>query len=110
MASLSVALLAAVYIILGFAYRPDIVRPEKQPAAPFYLLFLLMALTWLLSGAAFFLDRLRLPVFTSVLLLSVLTGLGGTDHQFKVTHCAPLNPLPPDAVVNAWASHYRERD
>jgi Patatin-like phospholipase len=109
MASLSVALLAVVYIILGFAYRPDIVRPEKQPAALFYLLFLLIALTWLLSGAAFFLDRLRLPVFTSVLLFSVLTGLGGTDHQFKVTRHAPLNPLPPDAVVNAWATHYREQ-
>jgi hypothetical protein len=107
MACLSLALLGVVYVVLGFAYRPDLVRPEKEPAALFYLLFLLMALTWLLSGAAFFLDRLRLPVFTSVLLFSVLTGLGGTDHQFKVTRQRTGNRLPPDAVVNAWANHYK---
>lgn len=110
MASLSLALLGVVYVVLGFAYRPDLVRPEKEPAALFYLLFLLMALTWLLSGAAFFLDRLRLPVFTSVLLFSVLTGLGGTDHQFKVTHQEAVNRLPPNAVVNAWANYYKRQN
>jgi hypothetical protein len=109
MAYLSVGLLSLVYLVLGLAYRPDQVRPEKEPAALFYLVFLLMALTWLLSGAAFFLDRLRLPVFSSVLLFSVLTGLGGTDHQFKVMEHASLNLLPPDAVVDAWADLYQRK-
>ena len=106
MATIAVAILGAVYVTLGLSYRPDIVRPEKLPAALFYLVFLLMVFTWVLSGIAFFLDRLRLPVFSTILLFSVLTGMGGTDHQFEVSRHPAMTPLPPDTVVDAWAEHY----
>jgi hypothetical protein len=107
MAGVAVTLLGLIYVALAFSYRPDVVRPEKEPAAIFYLLFLLTLLTWLLAGAAFFLDRLRLPVFSSLLLLSILTGLGGTDHEFEVVNHPTGTTLSPDVVVKAWENRYR---
>src|SRR5438477_1062385 len=101
----------AVYVALGFALRPDHVLPEHEPAALFFALFLIMLLTWFFTGAAFFLDAARIPVLSTVLILSVLSGtLARTDHQFKVTGAAPsenaassiVPSLTPADVVRAW--------
>ncbi|MGA9720290.1 MAG: hypothetical protein WBQ79_18575 [Acidobacteriaceae bacterium] len=76
---------------------------EHQPAALFYLLFLLGLFTWFGSGAAFVLDVVRVPVITSSLAVSLLFGLLGTDHIFKVNggdgHAAPRSP---GEVIRAW--------
>lgn len=76
---------------------------EHQPAAMFYLLFLLGIITWFCSGAAFLLDIVRVPVLTTTLVVSLLFGLLGTDHIYKVYggggHAAPPEPK---AVVEAW--------
>ncbi len=76
---------------------------EQQPAALFYLLFLLGLFTWFCSGAAFILDIVRVPVLTSILAISLVFGLMGTDHYYEVYrgdgHAAP--PSPSD-VVHAW--------
>lgn len=101
----------AVYVALGFALRPDHVLPEHEPAALFFALFLIMLVTWFFTGAAFFLDAARIPVLSTVLILSVLSGtLARTDHQFKVTGAAPsenaassiVPSLTPADVVRAW--------
>lgn len=76
---------------------------EHQPAALFYLLFLLGIVTWFGSGAAFLLDIVRVPVLTTSLAVSLLFGMLGTDHIYKVYsgdgHRAPLTPA---AAVQAW--------
>ncbi len=76
---------------------------EQQPAALFYLLFLLGLFTWFCSGAAFILDVVRVPVLTSSLAISLVFGLLGTDHYYEVyrgnRHAAPLSPAE---VVHAW--------
>ena len=108
LAASAVGFLFVAYVVLGIVYLPQAVRPEKQPAALFYLIFLLTVFTWLLSGTAFFLDKLRLPVFTSLLALSLFSGIQGTDHEFAVENSAKVTPLPPGVVVNAWARKYKK--
>jgi hypothetical protein len=76
---------------------------EQQPAALFYLLFLLGLFTWFCSGAAFILDIVRVPVLTGSLAISLVFGLLGTDHIYQVyrgnDHAAPPSPTE---VVQAW--------
>ena len=67
MATIGLTLFLLVYGLLGVVFSPAWRNPDIQPAAMFFLLVLLTVLTWLLSGAAFFLDRTRLPVFATSL-------------------------------------------
>jgi hypothetical protein len=103
-AGTSLGVLLVVYVAIGFIYRPSAVSPESQPAALFYLLFLTTILTWMFSGLSFLLDALRLPVLTTVLAFSLLTGAFRTDHQFKLVHSGkqPTSTLSPAAVVDHW--------
>lgn len=105
-AATTLFVLLLVYVAIGFVYRPSAVRPESQPAALFYLLFLITILTWMFSGLSFFLDKIRLPVLTTVLVLSLLTGALRTDHQFKIAHLRglPAENYSPTEVVNHWKS------
>jgi hypothetical protein len=76
---------------------------EHQPAAMFYILFLLGIVTWFCSGAAFILDIVRVPVLTTTLAVSLLFGLLGTDHIFKVYGGGGHAPPPtPSAALGAW--------
>jgi hypothetical protein len=76
---------------------------EQQPAALFYLLLLLGLFTWFCSGLAFLLDIVRVPVLTTSLAISLVFGLLGTDHIYKVYradgHAAPRSPAE---VIHAW--------
>jgi hypothetical protein len=76
---------------------------EQQPAALFYLLFLLGLLTWFCSGVAFIIDSVRVPVLTTSLAISLVFGLMGTDHIYKVYrgdgHAAPPSPAE---VIHTW--------
>src|SRR5262249_53953496 len=58
----------------------------------------------LLSGAAFFIDRTRLPIFTTLLAVLLLTGAVGTDHKYAVetSKVADVGPLSPAKVIKAW--------
>lgn len=72
------------------------------PAAIFYLFSLLTIFVLLFSGVAFLLDKIRLPVFSTVLALSFLLGIAGTDHLFAVKPTtASLPPSAADAF-HAW--------
>jgi len=108
MAAIAVLLLLALYGILGVVFSPAWSSPEQQPAALFFVLVLLVLLTWLFAGAAFFLDRTRLPAFSTLLVFSILAGLAGTDHKFTVKENGSEHaPLGPRNVVEAWAKHGR---
>jgi Patatin-like phospholipase len=104
MAGVALLVFGVVYLGIGIAFWPAWVSPEHQPAAMFFLLLLLTVFTWLLSGAAFFLDRTRLPVFTTLLVVSLLTGFVRTDHQYNVEEKGrrKVEVLPPTEVVHYW--------
>ena len=85
MAAIALAIFFSVYVFLGIFFSPAGGDPDREPAALFFVLVLLAVLTWLFSGAAFFLDRTRLPVFSTLLAVSLLTGVLGTDHKFAVS-------------------------
>ena len=106
LAMITVAILLVIYAV-GFVYSPSYSLSQYSPAAMFYLLFLLIFLTWLFSGIAFFLDAVRVPVLTTMLVASMIAGsIQGTDHQFTVRK--PVDPgagtIPPTPaeVVDAW--------
>jgi hypothetical protein len=103
MATIALAVFLLVYGFLGVVFSPAWRNPDLQPAAMLFLLVVLTVLTWLFSGAAFFLDRTRLPVFATLLAVSLLTGTLRTDHQF-VVHQKDTSeiPLSPADVVNTW--------
>jgi hypothetical protein len=103
MASIALLLFLFLYGLVGTVFSPAWSKPEYQPAALFFLLLLLTVLTWLFSGAAFFLDRTRLPVFTALLALSLLTGVIRTDHKFVVSEKKSVeSKLGPSDVIETW--------
>jgi len=112
MAMVALAVFAALYVALGWFFRPSQSTPEYQPAALFFLLFILTAFTWLFSGVAFFLDRIRLPVLTTLLVVSLLTGFVGTDHEFVVVDKTTGNAssLSPSDVIHSWESGPRRKN
>lgn len=83
---------------------------EHGPAAMVYILFLLCLLTWLFGGLAFFFDRLRLPVLTTIIAASVFSASsGGTDHVFELTKPRmPVALLNPTDVIHSWVDHRKD--
>jgi hypothetical protein len=75
-------------------------------AALGYVLILVIALGWLLTGAAFYLDRWRVPVVIGLAAYSfVLFSVKSTDHYFGFVenrNGRPLEPLSPEAVLDGW--------
>jgi len=103
MAAIALAVFLMLYAFLGVLFSPAWWNPDREPAALFFLLVLLTVLTWLLSGAAFFLDPTRLPVFTTLLAVSLLAGVFGTDHKFKVSETnAGESKISPSVVIDKW--------
>jgi hypothetical protein len=104
MAATSLLVFLLVYGAMGVVLSPAWMSPERQPSALFFLLFLLTVFTWIFSGAAFFLDRLRLPVLTTLLAVSVVTGLVHTDHEFDVRDSQTPAPasLRAQDVIHDW--------
>ncbi|WP_348263923.1 hypothetical protein P8935_05155 [Telmatobacter sp. DSM 110680] len=101
LAMTAVAVLLVIYLVAGIAFSPS--SGLNPPAAVFFLLFLLTLLTWAFSGIAFFLDVLRVPVLTSILVLSLLTGFVATDHTFKGDSISPVDiPPSPKEIVQKW--------
>ncbi len=86
-----------------------------QPAAPRvipvigYVVILLVVLFWGLSGIAFFADRFRLPILTTVFALILLINLSPAEHVFPVQriddHSSDIQaPLPsPEEFVKKFA-------
>jgi hypothetical protein len=64
---------AAVYAALGVLTLPGL-SPLRAPSLSGALLLLTM-LNWALSGAAFFLDRYRIPVLISILIVSGIVSI-----------------------------------
>ena len=93
---------------LGFFYSPNLVSGNRQPAALFYLLFLITLTTWFYYMAAFILDLFRLPVLTTTLVLSGLTGFVRTDHLYDVVRYPKQKQLGADEVIRQWKAGPRQ--
>jgi hypothetical protein len=110
MAVIALAVFLLFYSFLGLIFSPAWWNPDREPAALFFLLVLISLLTWFMSGAAFFLDAIRLPVFTTLLAVSLLTGVLGTDHKFVLSEKnAADEAIGPASVIDKW-KHTRGKD
>src|SRR5262245_45951537 len=88
-ASLILLAWLAVYAVTFYLDHPTAQRGAIVPALA-YLLALLTLPTWMFSGAAFFLDRYRMPTLVVPALLLVLAFVSPTDHFFDT------QPPPPN--------------
>ena len=101
-------LLLLLSYCLGFFYSPNLVGGVRQPAALFYLLFLVTMATWFFYMAAFILDRFRLPVLTTMLVLSLVTGFIRTDHLYDIVQAPKQKELPAAEVIRRWEAGPRQ--
>jgi len=71
-------------VVYGLTFYLDHPTAERSAIVPAlaYLLALLTLPTWMFSGAAFFLDRYRVPALVVPALLLVLAFVSPTDHFF----------------------------
>jgi hypothetical protein len=103
MATIALGVFLLLYASLGVLFSPKWWNPDREPAAMFFLLVLLNVLTWLFSGASFFLDPTRLPVFSTLLAVSLFSGLFGTDHKYVINEPRTGQfDVPPSVVVVKW--------
>jgi hypothetical protein len=75
-----------LYAVLGIVKYYGLGEPPLFPALA-YILLLAMILCWLLSGAAFFLDRYRIPILMPLLLwLGITAYFSSSDYTFPVVY------------------------
>jgi hypothetical protein len=85
-AAVLLAVTVVLYAVLGVVKYNGLGEPPLFPALA-YILLLAMILCWLLSGAAFFLDRYRIPVLIPLLLwLGVAAYCSSSDYTFPVVY------------------------
>jgi Dyp-type peroxidase family len=103
LAALALALTMAVfYLAGGWLFRPSTLPLGFQLPPMAYLLFLLMMTGWVAAGAAFFLDRFRVPLLTALVAWLLIVGtIGGTDHEFPVVKAESDLPLPDGPSIAA---------
>ena len=76
------------------------VSPRVPPLA--YLLFLFVAVGWLLAGLSFFLDRYRIAtVLVLGVWLALIASFARTDHVFDVGPVTVSGALTPSGMVRA---------
>ncbi len=87
-----------IYILIGQAKYARLGRSARVPTIA-YVLLLMMLLCWGLTGAAFFLDRYRVPVLALVLLVFVLTSFSShSDHYYHVLEGSRVDLSPSEAI------------
>lgn len=97
----------AVYVAVGLLFRPDGPLADGFPALGYVLLLAILA-TWLLTGAAFWLDRYRVPPLAALAAVSFAGYfVAATDHYYRVApvpaRLACRQPqLPPARALEAW--------
>jgi hypothetical protein len=92
-ASLILLAWLGVYGLTFYLDHPTAERGASVPALA-YLLALLTLPTWMFSGAAFFLDRYRVPALVVPALLLVLAFVSPTDHFFETQALLPSGGAP----------------
>jgi len=101
----SLLMLVASFLLfglIGFGKQNHIGEESFPVPAIGYVLIALLVMNWILSMAAFFLDRFRIPL---LLPLGILFALGNSalrsDHYFLVVRGVNVSPVTPNAVLAA---------
>ena len=105
-ATVQLLLSAAFYGLLVYAKWGSVApaNPWVPTAASIVLLFLLWS--WALAGISFFLDRYRVPLFTSVIGLVLLSGsCKHTDHVVTLTPAPEHVLASPGEILSAFPRH-----
>ncbi|HXD74456.1 MAG TPA: patatin-like phospholipase family protein [Vicinamibacterales bacterium] len=97
------AVAALVYFGIGYIRSSHVGEQSMVPALT-YVLLLLMIVNWFASALTFLFDRFRVPLLLIVLLLGLVLGNYGPDHQFETVADAGTQDVTPSAVVLARAS------
>ncbi len=100
-ALLFLSLTGVVYLLMYWPLRPGEWGWGLRLPSLAYLLGLFVFGAWILPGAAFFLDRFRVPTLLSLVLI-VLVSIYGADHYYEVipgSGSAP--PTPQEAFDRA---------
>jgi thiamine transporter ThiT len=95
-----------VYWGLGAHKGANLGMPSHVPALAYILIGMLVA-NWILSMAAFFLDRYRIPLVTPILLFCVLSGQSPQSDYYFAVRDGVLNPAvsPADALKAHRSNH-----
>jgi hypothetical protein len=105
-AAVLASLVFVVYVAGFFVLDPSRRAAQLEVPAVAYVLFMLIAIGWLLSAASFFLDRYRIPtLLTVVVWLIAVATLGRTDHIFELG--GPIEPAASPAEIAAAAQQRR---
>jgi hypothetical protein len=88
-----------VYWFIGFFKQARLGEHSSVPAIA-YVLLLLLNLNWMLSVAAFFLDRYRIPLLTLIVLLALPGNfLQRSDHYYTVSSGVAVKAINPARVI-----------
>lgn len=92
------------YFGIGYAKGKISDKPANVPALAYLLLFLIVA-CWVLGALAFFLDRYRVPLLSSIAILSLATTFAPqSDHVYRVEHTGtPSRPTPSEVIAKRSA-------
>ena len=91
-----------LFWLVGFGKQNHLGEESFPVPAIGYVFLLLLVINWILSMAAFFLDRFRVPL---LLPLAILFTIGNSalrsDHYYSVTRGATIKTITPAAVLTA---------
>jgi hypothetical protein len=87
-----------LYALIGFSKFTRLGYPTYVSTLACVLL-LVLTLCWIASGAAFFLDRYRVPVLGALLLLPLVTSTCPSSDHFYLTLAGGKGYSPPPADV-----------
>jgi Dyp-type peroxidase family len=100
------SLVFVVYVAGFFVFDPARRPAQLEVPAVAYVLFMLIAIGWLLSAASFFFDRYRIPTLLSVVVwLIAVATIARTDHIFEVG--GPIEPAASPAEIATAAQKSR---
>jgi len=95
-----------LYLSLGFSRGTRLGMPTSVPAITYVLILMLVA-NWILSVAAFFLDRYRIPLLMPIVLFCTLAGqFPQSDHYFAVRDGVLLTPVSPAETLVGHAGRH----
>jgi len=93
-----------LYVVICVVFMPIWPHSNLHPALG-YVLVVLLVVAWFLPGAAFFLDRWRIPVVLSLIpYVLIVYVVSRADHYFAVSPAPTENmaQLCPDDSLDHW--------
>jgi predicted acylesterase/phospholipase RssA len=108
--ALALSLMAfATYLGIGYAKGKIDAQPTVVPALAFLLLFGIV-MCWTLGALTFFLDRYRVPLFSGVAILSLITIFAPqSDHIYRLEARPTPDRIDPTSLVRKRTGEGKKR-